>query len=80
MVFLLYCIGAAAFNTKREDLLPTDSCIVDYTFVWTDNVNQFLIEHKALKNMYIIYASFMMDLMLLSLQVIFVVYARSVRI
>ena len=52
----------------------------DYTFIATDSLNQFLRENEDIKNRYIIFASFLMDLMILSFLGFFYFYWRSYRI
>lgn len=68
------------FNTERVDVISPDECMVDSTFVWSDNINVFLRDNTTIKNRYIIYASFLMDFMLLSFMAFFFLYWSSYRI
>ena len=33
----------------------------DYTFIWTEGINKYLVDHVEIKNHYMIYAAFLMD-------------------
>jgi len=68
------------FNTERIDVLTKDQCMVDSTFVLTDPLNVYLREHLDVRDRYIIYASFLMDLMILTFMAIFYLYWKTFRI
>jgi len=68
------------FGTERVDVITPDQCMLDSTFVWSDQLNRFLRANIDIKNRYIIYASFLMDFMLLSFMAFFFLYWRSYRI
>lgn len=52
----------------------------DYTFIATEGANRYLRENEDVKNRYIIFASFLMDLMILSFLAMFYLYWKSYRI
>ena len=54
--------------------------MVDQTFIFTDPVNNFLRNHIDIKNRYIIYASFLMDCMIVSFMTLFYFYWGTYRI
>jgi hypothetical protein len=54
--------------------------MLDSTFEWTDSVNKYLQMHLDIKNRYIIYASFLMDLMFLTFMTIFYFHWKTYRI
>jgi hypothetical protein len=78
-VFLIALIYQM-FGSTRVDVIQPEQCMVDTTFVWSDSINVFLRENLDIKNRYIIYASFMMDFMLLSFMGLFIFYWKSYRI
>ena len=52
----------------------------DYTFIATQPINQFLIDNLEIKNRYIIFCSFLMDLMIISLLSLFYLYWKTYRL
>lgn len=62
IVGLLY----TAVNVERKDVITKEQCMRDYTFIATEQANEYLRSHTELKNTYIIMASFLMDVMLVS--------------
>ena len=68
------------FNTSRKDVLGENECIRDLTFIATDSINNFLIRNTDIKNLYIIYASFLMDLMILGYISLFIFYWKTYRL
>ena len=54
--------------------------MLDQSFVFTEPVNDYLRDHLDIKNRYIIYASFLMDVMILSFVVMFYFHWKSYRI
>lgn len=82
LFFLVVCLYQAS-QTKQVQVLPLTgeySCMKDYTFVWTEAPNQWLWDNQDIKNDYIIYASFLMDCMILSFCVIQLIYWGSARV
>ena len=68
------------FSTQKIDKLAEGQCLVDQTFVFTEPINQFLRNHIDFKNKYIIYASFLMDMMIITFVALFYLYWKSYRI
>eukprot|EP00347_Sterkiella_histriomuscorum_P010983 403374194 len=68
------------FNVDRIDVITPQQCMRDYTFIATETANQYLIDNEGFKNRYIIFASFLMDLMILSFLAMFYLYWKSYRI
>lgn len=79
MAYLFYLIISALNNTQKH-AIPQESCLEDKSFVWTEVFNVWLRNHLELKNMYIIYASYLMDMMMLSFMMFFILYWKSVRV
>ena len=46
--------------------MKPDECLRDYTFIWTDPLNQYLSMNRDVCDRYIIYCSFMMDFMMIN--------------
>ena len=68
------------FYTERRDVITADQCIVDKSFEWTSNINSWLVHHIDVKNRYIVYASLLMDLMVVSYITIFIFCFKSFRV
>jgi hypothetical protein len=51
----------------------------DWTFEVTDSINKYLRQNLDVKNKYIIYASFLMDAMLLTFFSLFLLYWKTYR-
>lgn len=68
------------FSTDRQDVITEKQCIVDKTFIWTDHVNAWLMNHLDTKNAYIIYCSLLMDLMVFTYLGFFILYFKSLRV
>ncbi len=64
-VFLVGMVYTAS-NVEKKEVITREQCMRDYTFIATEHVNMYLREHNELKNSYIIMASFLMDVMLIS--------------
>ena len=60
--------------------MKPDECLRDYTFIWTDNINQYLSQNRDVTDRYIIFCSFMMDFMLLNFFGWWMFYWKSFRI
>jgi hypothetical protein len=52
----------------------------DYTFIMTDPVNRYFRDNNDIKNSYIVFASFLMDLMIISFLLCFYLWWKSYRI
>lgn len=59
--------------------MKPDECLRDYTFIWTDNINQYLAQNRDVTDRYIIFCSFMMDFMLLNFFVWWMLYWKTFR-
>ena len=53
---------------------------MDRTFRWTDKVNHYFRDNLSLKNAYIIYASFLMDSMIITYITLFAFYWKTYRV
>ena len=68
-LFLVF-LSIFMFETSTDNVLAEGVCIKDRSFEFTDGWNTFLRDHVEIKKRYIIFASTLMDVMLVS----FVVY------
>jgi hypothetical protein len=57
-MMMLYNIPA---NEKKEQVINDGECMRDYTFIWTEGINKYLVDNVVIKNRYMIYAGFLMD-------------------
>ena len=62
------------------DVITNEECVRDYTFRWTAAVNDFLSHRPLLTDRYIIFCSFLMDVMLISVFVSWLIYWKSFRV
>lgn len=62
----LFLLGLAynMLSIERQDFITKEECLRDYTFQWTDSVNQYLRQNVDVKNRLIIQASAFMDFMI----------------
>jgi len=55
------------FNLNRvysyESEINPKECFRDYTFIWIEKANTFLVKNVAFREWYMIYAGFLMDCM-----------------
>lgn len=65
-------------NDKLQ-VLAAEECLRDYTFVWTESINSFFVEHNGWKNFAIIQSSVGIDGMMLSYLIIFALYGSTMR-
>jgi hypothetical protein len=65
-VIFLACLLSSIFQIERVDVITSDECLRDYTFIWTDSVNKYLAAHPNICDRYIIFCSFLMDFMMLN--------------
>ena len=68
------------FNTENKHIISDDECIRDETFLLTAGINEYLVHHIDTKNRYIIYASFLMDFMILTFIACFYLYWKTYRV
>ena len=68
-LFLVF-LSIFMFETSTDNVLAEGVCIKDKSFEFTEGWNTFLRDHVEIKKRYIIFASTLMDVMLVS----FVVY------
>ncbi|CDW87357.1 UNKNOWN [Stylonychia lemnae] len=68
------------FNVERVDVITRDECMRDYSFKVTETINKYLIDNLDIKNRYIIFCSFMMDLMIIILMALFYLYWKTYRL
>ena len=61
-------------------MLVDGECLRDYTFVWTEKINDFFVENKAWKDFLIIQSSVGIDFMMISYLVIFALRGTSMRL
>ncbi len=79
-VIFVGCLMTTMFQTDRgQSVLKPDECLRDYTFIWTDSINQYLAANRDVTDRYIIYCSFMMDFMLLNFFAWWLFYWKSFR-
>lgn len=79
-LFFLAGLFYSMFQTERVDFFKNGECLRDVTFEWTTFMNDYLHDHRDIKKRYIIFASFLMDCMLISFMLLFFFYWRSYRV
>lgn len=62
--FLALCLYRASF-TEQEAVLSEGVCLRDRTFEWTERINSYMRKDLDFKNLYIIFASLLMDVQML---------------
>ena len=67
------------FQIQRVDVISADECLRDYTFIWTESVNRYLASHYDMTNRYIIFCSFLMDFMVVTTFICWLIYWKSYR-
>ena len=72
-------ILSIAKNDKMQ-VLAEGECLRDYTFVWTESVNTFVVNNTPWKNFAIIQSSIGIDGMMISYLFIFAYYGTSMRL
>ncbi len=65
---------------KQASLPQKNICIIDYLFELTTGINRFFASDKEARHAFLIISSAMMDLLVISLYVHYVAYARTFRI
>lgn len=73
-------LSTALTTTERQDKITYDECLRDEAFSITSSVNGYLAEHPQVTNGFIIYSSMLMDYLIISLCVLFLLYWRSFRV
>ena len=66
--------------TEQIHVITNEQCMNDETFNWTSDVNDFLRSHTDIKKRLIIYASSLMDTMVVTFFIMFFLYWRTYRI
>ena len=66
-------------NQKKEKVIDDSECMRDYTFIWTESINKYLVDHVDFKNHYMIYAGFLMDFIQVSGLVFFYMHVNTFR-
>lgn len=78
--FIVYLFINMFWKDKVDVLKPNNKCLRDYTFIWTEKINQFLIDDVSFRDKYIIFCSTLMDIMFLSFFFMFWKHWRTYRI
>lgn len=60
IVLLFYLYHLTPYNGPRNDL-KAGECMRDYTFIWTEKMNQYMVDNEEFRKRYMIYAGFLMD-------------------
>ena len=78
--FILTLLIICIVKNEQEFALADSECLRDYTFVWTEGINTFLVENHGWKNFVIIQTSVFIDFMMVSYLVIFAIWGTSMRL
>lgn len=76
---LLYYAYSASF-TEQVRVLNPGECLRDMTYVWSEPVNIFLRDNLDIKDLYMMFGHFMMDIMMLSFLITQALYWRTSRV
>ena len=79
LLFFTVLLSTALATTKRRDKITWDECLYDQTFQMTAKVNSFLQEHPSVTNAFIIYSSFLMDFLIVSFVLFFILHWKTYR-
>ena len=79
-LFLLMLVVITVTKNEKVQYLAEGECLRDYTFVWTEKINTFLVENDAWKNFTIIQSSLGIDFMMISYLVIFAYWGTTMRL
>jgi hypothetical protein len=60
VVCLFYLYGLTPYNGPQHELKKGE-CMRDYTFIWTEKANQYMVNNEEFRKRYMIYAGFLMD-------------------
>jgi hypothetical protein len=79
ILFFTVLMSTALATTKRNDKISRQECLRDYTFFMTSPVNKFLKEHPTVTNAFIIYSSMLMDFLIVTFVLLFLLYWKTYR-
>lgn len=79
-LFILTLLTLTILNNEKKQVLAEGECLRDYTFIWTERINTFFVNHTAWKNFAIIQSSICIDSMMISWLVIFFFYGTTIRV
>ena len=79
-LFILMLLVLTISKNEKVQYLFEGECLRDYTFVWTEKINTFFVEHTPWKNFAIIQSSVGIDFMMISYLVIFALRGTTMRI
>ena len=79
-IFFLILLSTALTTTQRQDKISYDECLRDEAFLITSSVNSYLADHPHVTNGFIIYSSMLMDFLIVSLCILFLLYWRTFRV
>lgn len=67
------------FSLDKVEYIPNEECMRDYTFIWTNDVNQYLRNNIEVKNRFIIEASTFMDFMIYCFLLVYLFRIKTFR-
>lgn len=79
-LFILTLLVLSIVNNEKKQVLSEGECLRDYTFIWTESINTFFVNHTPWKNFAIIQSSIGIDGMMISWLLIFFFYGNTLRI
>lgn len=77
--FLIFLALYSGLSFNKKSFLIEDHCITDMTFEWTTTMNIWFREHIEVKNMYMIYAHCLMDLLMMTFLINFYFWWSTAR-
>ncbi len=78
-VIFLLLLFYNMYDIEKKPVITQAQCMQDWAFDMSDSINKYLRVHLDVKNRYIIYASFLMDAMLLTFFSLFLLYWKTYR-
>jgi hypothetical protein len=79
-LFILTLLILTLVKNDKKQVLAEGECLRDYTFVWTERINTFLVEHTPWRNFLIIQSSIGIDTMMVTYLIIFWFKGTSMRL
>jgi hypothetical protein len=79
-LFLMMLVILTIVKNEQKQVLAQGECLRDYTFVWTQSINTFLINNVPWKDFTIIQSSIGIDGMMVSYLLIFAYYGTTMRL
>jgi len=70
----------SATRSGKTDMVPAGQCIIDYTFEMSASLNIWFREHIELKDAYMIYSAFLMDVLMFTFMVLFYFHWNTIRL